>query len=311
MMKEYIRCMLAGFLLMSGCAVSDETKSSDSASEAEHAETEKGDKFNDAEMIHIEQKGLYGKISLSLPEDWDYTLCPVDDAKLVNADYGIQFHPSHAKGCIELGYSSMFGVCGTGLQEEKATIAGQDALIGTYDTHERWDFISFTDCKIVALNCSTETWTDKEFEKAMHILHTISFTEEEKEGAIGFYQPDSEDISIGLEVSVTNVTSEGAIIHFNQFDDTKTNALLYGEDFTLEKKNGEDWISLPRNEDIAITAIAYGIPLMEISEHPYEWKYMYGSLESGEYRLGIHVMEENKGYMDHMVYAHFIIADDQ
>jgi len=304
---KIFRYILITTLLFSGCAKEtepvEEALPEESPVITEETEEEKG--------ILLKQEGPYGAISLSVPSDWKYRLCPVDDTNLRNADYGIQFYPAQKDGFIEIGYTQMFGVCGTGLDETETTIAGQHAYIGTYDNRKRWDFISFTDCKIVALNCSTEAWTDEEFEEVMHILNTITFQEEEKTGAIGFYQSDSDDESIGLEVSVSNITSEGAIIHFNQFDDTKTNALTYGEDFTLEKKNGEDFEPLPRNEDVAITTIAYGIPLMEISEHSYEWKYMYGSLGSGEYRLGVHVMEENNGYKDHMVYAHFIIADDK
>lgn len=36
-----------------------------------------------------------------------------------------------------------FGVCGTGLKQEKTTINGRAATIGTYDDHTHWDFAVF------------------------------------------------------------------------------------------------------------------------------------------------------------------------
>lgn len=111
-----------------------ETKTPEDANE----ETEgKGDAL-------VVQGGPYGQISISLPEGWEAKACPVDDGSLVNGMYGIRFYPEAAtEGGIELSYIDFFGVCGTGLSEETAVIAGSKASIGTYDGHAYWDFISF------------------------------------------------------------------------------------------------------------------------------------------------------------------------
>ena len=57
--------------------------------------------------------GTYGTITLSLPDDWNYSLC----------DNSILIHPESAEeGYLEIGYTPLFGTCGTGLTEKESTL---------------------------------------------------------------------------------------------------------------------------------------------------------------------------------------------
>lgn len=108
----------------------------------------------------VTQEGPYGSIALTIPKGWEYRLCPVGDDALLSSSYGIQFYPKGQKGYVEVGYQDTFGVCGTGLKEEKWKIAGVEANVGYYDGSEIWSFIAFhgDDEKIVALASEVDAW---------------------------------------------------------------------------------------------------------------------------------------------------------
>lgn len=108
----------------------------------------------------VTQEGPYGSITLTIPKGWEYRLCPAGDDALLSSSYGIQFYPQGQKGYVEVGYQDTFGVCGTGLKEEKWKIAGVEANVGYYDGSEIWSFVAFhgDDEKIVALASDVDAW---------------------------------------------------------------------------------------------------------------------------------------------------------
>lgn len=80
-------------------------------------------------------------IELSVPEDWSFEDYSGDGC------CGLILSP---KSAPELCYSLLyyergFGVCGTGLEEERTQLGkdGIEANIGYYDGGERWSFIAF------------------------------------------------------------------------------------------------------------------------------------------------------------------------
>ena len=107
--------------------------------------------------------GPYGQISLLVPDEWEYIVCPVDDDQMSYGLYGFILKPLEAsEGQIELFCSDSFGVCGTGLKQEEITLAGVTAHVGTYYEHEHWDFITFGSDRpqIVAQSVGCDGWTD-------------------------------------------------------------------------------------------------------------------------------------------------------
>ena len=130
---------------------------------------------------------------------------PTDSGLLVNGLYGIRFYPENAAGgYIAVVYIDWFGVCGTGLAEEQATIAGTPANIGTYDNHTYWDFIAFEEdyAGIVALTYNVEGWWEEYSEQAMDILGTLSYDASDKEGGAYIRTPEDELDKIGLYLTL-------------------------------------------------------------------------------------------------------------
>jgi hypothetical protein len=84
-------------------------------------------------------------------------------------------------GYIEVGYHSWFGVCGTGLEEVETTLAGDSALIGSYDGSKVWDYVLFDGANkgIVAIASENEEWKQTELDEALTILDTLTYCENE------------------------------------------------------------------------------------------------------------------------------------
>lgn len=117
----------------------------------------------------------YANMELALPNGWDYSVEPYEEGAYT---FGISFWPAgRPEGKLKLNhYPNRFGVCGTGLSEEKYTFTdGKTAYIGTYDNSPVWDFISFrnTAGDYAVINEGADIWWDEYKEEAMSILNTI------------------------------------------------------------------------------------------------------------------------------------------
>lgn len=331
-MKKFIlmtllASILSCCLLLNGCADTNPATAylPDETHVTENEETEvETETVTEQNVIHIPslntetatagQDGPYGKISLSIPDGWRYETCPMDSGKLTNGLYGIRFYPEDAtEGYIDLFYIDSFGVCGTGLVEETATIAGNPARIGTYDNHAYWDFISFQgDCSgIVALTCNAEDWWEAYEEQVMDILGTLSFDTSIKEGSAYIYSPQSEADEIGLLFELKKITPTGATLVFHQYDEkAPTGELEYGDAFVLEVLKNDQWEEVPATlSEYAFNAIAYTIPSRDSSERELDWEWIYGALEPGNYRMKKEIMDfRASGDFDkYTVYAQFIL----
>lgn len=267
--------------------------------------------------IHTEavQGGPYGEISISVPEGWNYETCPMDSDDLTYGMYGIHFYPDVAsEGFIELAYVDSFGVCGTGLEEESVTIAGDTASIGTYDYHEYWDFISFGEKHkgIVAQTYLVEDWWGEYGDEVLDILETLSFDPNVKEGGAYIYSAESNIEKLGLFFSMKNITSTGTTIIFNQhYADSSEKGLIYGDDFVMEQKVNGNWEEVPVvvEGDYGFHDIAYIIKNGDITESELDWEWLYGELEPGEYRIKKSVLDTvESGKNDkYVVCAYFIL----
>ncbi len=91
--------------------------------------------------------GPYGRISLRVPNTWDWDTSKVDEGKLESAThraYGIIVKPKGAaQGQMEIYCGVEFGLCGTGLVRSKAALAGMDAWVEVYDGQKHWDYVVF------------------------------------------------------------------------------------------------------------------------------------------------------------------------
>ncbi|HBA49349.1 MAG TPA: hypothetical protein DCZ91_16455 [Lachnospiraceae bacterium] len=289
--------------------------SGDGGESAGNVRQETAGKPEEPAAAGVAQGGPYGEISIMLPDGWKYETFPMDSGELISGDYGIHFYPEGvAEGFVELVYIDFFGVCGTGLAQENAEIAGSPASIGTYDGHPYWDFVSFREQNdgVVALTYQVEDWWDAYGDSVTEILDTLTFDRDKKEGGAYVYKGESENQEIGLYLSLKNVSVAGATLIFNQFDaEAPTGELQDGDDFILERYRDGNWEEVPVavKGDYGVHDIAYNIPKEEITERELSWEWLYGQLEPGEYRIGKPIQDFRKmaDYDEYVIYAYFIL----
>lgn len=268
----------------------------------------------------ISQTGAYGMISLTVPEQWEYKTCAVDETGLsMGGDYGIIIYPKDKGengGHIEIAYSSFFGVCGTGLETQELTLGGDKADVGYYDGSKIWDYVCYKGKNegVVAYTYDVDKWWDECGDDVMEILNTLRFEPEKAKGAIGVYEKDSENSEISLTVSVKNITEKSAVIVFNQYEEDNTNIveLSFGEDFAVQRKNVDgsyETVPVIIDGEWGVNDIAYIIEKNTTTEYEYDWGWLYGELQPGDYRIQIHVSEQEEGKksIDHFVYAYFLM----
>ena len=88
--------------------------------------------------------------------------------------------------------------------------------------------------------------------------------------------------------------------------------LSTGSFFIVEHLVDDSWVEVeikdPKGE-IAWTAEAWMIPLNDTVEWPINWEFLYGELESGDYRIGKEIMNfRGPGdYDKEMVYVEFTV----
>jgi len=97
----------------------------------------------------------------------------------------------------------------------------------------------------------------------------------------------SETDKWGVSLSAKDVTNTGLTLLIEQFGGNPTGALQTGEWFSLEVIKGDEWKNVPTNPliDYVWHHIAYMIKNNDITELKVEWKWLYGELEPGLYRL--------------------------
>lgn len=264
---------------------------------------------------NISQVGPYGEIAITLPDGWSYELCPVDSDRLLNGMYGIIICPDGVNdNRIEIGYTESFGVCGVGLSEEMATIAGEPAYIGTFDDNEYWDFIAFRGGYdgIVVLSYSEDNRLIEYDDQIMDILETLSFDKDVKEGGAYIYNEDSEISEIALYVSLKNISPTGATIVFNQYNaDVLKGELICGEDYVLEVQKNGSWEAAPivLEGEYGFHDIAYMIASEDVTEMEINWEWLYGTLEPGEYRVvkSVDDIIESGNFEKYTVYVSFVL----
>ena len=209
-MKRWI-ALLLGLLLLTACgkeeerplaipaeesAAAEETKAEENApevpepveTEPENTESENEEpedtEPSDAELIpdggpeEAFCEYGYGSIRLQIPGGWEWEESPYDEETGL---FGIRFWPAGQEGKAALYcWTQPFGVCGTGLTEEEVTFAGGlRAMMGTYDTEECWNFISFREVPgdYVVINEGCESWWPDFQEEFLLILDTAEFGE--------------------------------------------------------------------------------------------------------------------------------------
>jgi len=329
MKKYFIWLLLAACIpALAGCSKEKTQESEKVQSEEDEQNTTSGSEMTGTTIASVE--GPYGQISVRIPDDWTAQAVPVDGAVPGDAGmltyglglYGLLLKPEAARtGYIELYCSDNFGVCGTGLHEEKVTLGGYTANIGTFDENKHWDFVAFENgdendrVRIIAQPVNCISWTDDMWDMALSILDTVKFDRSITEGGIGRFIPESEDTGIAVIMNVHHVTPEGLTVHFRQYDKRLKTELLYGEEYMLFRLEGSEWVEVPKIIDNgAFEDIGYPIPEEGESEQEINWEGLYGKLPSGTYRIQKNVMNQQDtdkqgNLVTYPLEAEFIIAE--
>ena len=264
---------------------------------------------------YVTQGGPYGSIRIGLLKGWSARAYGVDDKELFSADYGIQFfREGEKKQFIEVGVQKNFGVCGTGLETKEVTLAGDTAWVGYYDGSKLWSYVCFCgkNEEIVANSYAHgKKWWKRYSDEVMEILDSLEFHPEEQEGAIGVYDHASELEDYGLCISARKISPEQATLRFDQYDSEVEAELGFGEDFHVERKENGEWEPVK-----TLDGVEYGyhdilnrIKKEDRTDYIYQWKWLYGSLKPGEYRISVHVLvsEEGKKMVEKTLYAGFLL----
>lgn len=117
----------------------------------------------------------------------------------------------------------------------------------------------------------------------------------------------------GIRLWAENVTDTGVTVVCEQFGGEPTGELQTGEWYSLEVMHEDNkWEEveyLPHEYEIAWNAIAYGIDKNDRTEWQIDWKWLYGELPEGHYRIGKEIMDfRSAGDFDKDIYfAEFYI----
>ncbi len=116
------------------------------------------------EFVSYEDELGYG-ISVPYVQGWEYM---IEEADGSNTTFGISFRPQGKEGWIHFECLDSFGVCGTGLEQEKY----KSGYIGTYDGKDIWDFIwqPVGDKSFVATTENANDWYDTYGDTVMEII---------------------------------------------------------------------------------------------------------------------------------------------
>ncbi len=323
-MKKTVSFILSVILLICyGCSAAGQTGPNAGAAETnitdEPGEQEKvplATPENSPSMTgSVSVGGPHGRISVTVPDTWQAEAAPVDSDKLSVGLYGLIIKPQdESAGQIELFCSDTFGVCGTGLSEKKAELAGYTVSVGTYDDHEHWDYIAFGSNRpqIVAIHTDCSSWTEAMWDEAYSVLDTVVFDETITEGGIGQFIPESENDEIAVIMEVRQVTPGGLTVCLRQYAKREGTTLIFGEYYTLEKLEGSVWTAVPRIIDnAAFHDIGYLIPAEGEAELKTDWERLYGRLSPGTYRIGKSVWNTHgTARPEYELKAQFIIAGE-
>ncbi len=123
---------------------------------------------------------------------------------------------------------------------------------------------------------------------------------------LGVYTPECEVESAKVMVSAVEAAPTRVTICFDQYDNTVKSDLLTGEYFVLEKKDKDQWIQLePVVENAAFTDIGIMLQKGVITQKTFDWEWLYGRQEPGQYRIWVQVVDDTI----HEAAAEFMITE--
>ena len=108
-------------------------------------------------------------------------------------------------------------------------------------------------------------------------------------------QPNNGEGYRVIKMDVRDVTPTGLTVVFRQVGDYKDWGLIYGDEYWLEKKEGDNWITVPTKiDEVCWNLLAYSISPEGESTKKENWEWLYSELSPGTYRMGKRVLEHRE-----------------
>lgn len=117
----------------------------------------------------------------------------------------------------------------------------------------------------------------------------------------------------GVSLTVSNVTAMGCTYTFTQSGGEPSEDLGYGSEFSVQRKDGNDWVTveelpLPDGIQRGWTLLLYPIPQEGSVSDDIGWSDLYGVLPAGDYRLCKEVQRgRGETLEERMYYAEFLL----
>lgn len=147
-----------------------------------------------------------------------------------------------------------------------------------------WKFIEFNKCSFYI----KEGEVLKKLFIGLTIVVCILSACSKKPESEADWQPSSFDTVNSLD-GVTMSTKPGTATATGltvTIDNRSNERLLYGQYFTVEKKNGGSWYEVPILEDAySFIDLGHNVEAQKTVEWEVDWEGYYGILDSGEYRI--------------------------
>lgn len=107
-----------------------------------------------------------------------------------------------------------------------------------------------------------------------------------------------------ISVKKDSLTKTGLTILMNNKTENKYN---YGAVYHLEKKSGKKWYIVKPINEMTFTMMAYEILPGESKEIKFDWKYGYGELPKGKYRIVKTIYDLDNSDKEYNIAAEFRI----
>lgn len=113
---------------------------------------------------------------------------------------------------------------------------------------------------------------------------------------------------LGIQMSLRDVSPTGATVVFSVTEPSAAQALIYGDDFFLDRYENGTWERVPDLLDgnYGFSAMGWNIDPQNGAEWEIDWNWLYGSLQPGSYRIEKSVLDQH--HDTNSIYAYFDIG---
>ena len=162
-----------------------------------------------------------------------------------------------------------------------------------------------TDSEMIVLS----SYADVTFNDIYDSLLSSQYPSETPKGAIHFNYINAD--KWGITLHADDVTPSGMTLKIEQFSGEFSGNYETGQWFKLEKNVNDEWRPVETNPliDYVWEAVAYTIKNNDITEFKVEWKWLYGELSPGYYRLTKEIMFTEAGKFDKNLYSVDFVID--